>query len=277
MTERKLLPFERHEPGMPADEADDLLRGLPPTKSASSAARAVGGALGFLTLPPSGDELADERAVVASFAVSMAQARQRAEQDTPAVVTPLRLRARRGFRVAVAAATGSLVLGGVAAAAFTGVLPGPLSIHPPAVTTSATSTSVTAAGSSGGQRPHVTASASSPAQPMTSAGGGVVNGLAPTTLTVCRSIVGHPAATPTAASGAVAQILASLQATAAADGQTVAQLCTDLLNPTAGPTPSGSGAGLGGLLPLPTMGSAPAVSLPALPAPPAPGSVAIRR
>ena len=259
----KVLPFGRHEPEMTADEVDGLLRGLPPAASASPAAHAVGEALGFMSTPPSRTELANERAVVALFALSTRM------KELPATdradVEGVRRARRRGFRVAIAAAAGSVVLGGVAAAAI-GVLPGSTASSEPTVSVGTASAGAHPATTASPPTPHHTARASASADASTggnnqSKAGTLIGTVTPAIDSVCTSVL--TGVTPTLPAGQVTQILSQLKATAAAGGQTLSQLCTRLTSPSVSPTPTGAGAsGPSVVLPVPSLGPLPGVTLP---------------
>lgn len=266
-----ILPFGRHEPELSADEADDLLCGLPPTASASPAARAVGDALGLLSLPPSRAELADERAAVAVFALSAGTTALPVADS--ADVEPLRRARRRGLRVAIAAAAGSVVLGGVAAAAI-GVLPGSTVGSAPTVSIGSPSVGAHLATTASPQTPttHQT--------PAASATGGAAHGtqhatgtaligtVTPAIHSVCSSVLGGP--TSTLPASEVTRILGQLTDAATAGEQTLSQLCTRLLHSSADPAPTASTSVAprpSGVLPVPSLGVVPTPSLPALPTP----------
>lgn len=264
MNDRPII-FERREPGLPADEAEELLRGRAPAASSPPAAHAVADVLSALCLPASGAELADERMAFAVFASATAMAieeESRGPDDPLPQRRPARVRARGRIRLALAAAAGSLVIGGVAAAAVTGSFPFPGG--KPAVAPNQTSTtSRVGVAASSSQKPHLKPSASASGSHLS--GTGARPGLTPTAYAVCTSVVGRATSAPQAGAGTVAQVLADLRATAASKGQTLSQLCTTLLNGSVGPAPSASGApGSRGLLPLPSLAPSPVVPVPTL-------------
>jgi len=112
-----LVPFEGGVPELPASDAEKLLSGEPLPADASEQARALSEVLAGLTAAGTPRELVGEKGALAAFRA----APELTEDPGRRVLT-----ARRGVRVAVLAAVGSLALGGVAAAATTGSLPGPL-------------------------------------------------------------------------------------------------------------------------------------------------------
>jgi hypothetical protein len=115
-----LFPFKRHEHPVSADDAEKLLRGVSPAAASTPEVLAVADVLAALCLPARSAELAGEKAAVAAFAAVKEKA---LAPDQPRRRSMLS--AFTGAKLAVAAVAGSLALGGVAAAAVTGSLPGP--------------------------------------------------------------------------------------------------------------------------------------------------------
>ena len=160
------------------------------------------------------------------------------------------------------------MLGGVAAAAVTGTLPGLVPTQPAGGGGGGSAVASTGAGVRtlpAGTSPKVSASASASVPLVVPSPSGAPQArpavVVPTVYGVCKAVVGGVTSLTASGSGPVAQILAGLHVKAAARGVTVAQLCDSVLHPqsTTGPSASG-GPGLGGVLPLPS-------AIPSLPLP----------
>jgi hypothetical protein len=114
-----LFPVPDGPRELPAEELDALLSGRPLPADASPQGRAVSEVLAGLQAPPTASELAGEAGALAAVVAASGLDAPDSRSGTGRV-------ARSGLKVAVLAAVGSLALGGVAAAATTGSLPGPL-------------------------------------------------------------------------------------------------------------------------------------------------------
>lgn len=112
----------------PLDEvtAERLLRGVRPSSGATAGEQALADLLAAASAPPSARELSGEARAVAAYSASRSATtgprhrRHVVRRRRPA------MRPRVSHGVAAAAALGALTIGGVAAAAYTGSLPGPI-------------------------------------------------------------------------------------------------------------------------------------------------------
>ena len=122
MTRRQ--PQPGNTPSLDEVAAERLLRGFRPTVGASSDEQAVAKLLAAASAPPSASELSGEARAVAAYTATR-PATTGPRHARHALRRPrLVLSPRVGHGVAAAAALGALTVGGMAAAAYTGSLPG---------------------------------------------------------------------------------------------------------------------------------------------------------
>ncbi|MFI5099498.1 MAG: hypothetical protein ACHQE5_03155, partial [Actinomycetes bacterium] len=253
-----LFPFQRRDGGLPSDDVEKLLRGQSPAAGSTPEAHAVADVLAALCQPAQRGELAGEKAAVAAFVAAKEEALAPDETRRRSVLSAL-----TGAKLAVAAVAGSLALGGVAAAACTGTLPGPFqdvahTLGAPGAEPDGVAGSADPIGS-GTPTASAAATASGSHQP----GADHPPGHGPSAFAICWFVVqkaGGAAGGPWAdhtdggtvtpddgngdgrddhGRGEWSAAFAKLQATAAASGQTVLDYCTTLLaTHTAKPHPT---------------------------------------
>ncbi len=249
-----LFPFQRRDGGLPSDDAEKLLRGESPAAGSAPEAHAVADVLAALCQPAQRGELAGEKAAVAAFVAAKEKALAPDEPRRRSVRSAL-----TGAKLAVAAVAGSLALGGVAAAACTGSLPAPFQdvAHTLGAPGAEPDGVAGSADPSGSDTP--TTSASAAPSGSHEPGADHRRGHGPSGFALCWFVVqkadgaaGGPWADHTDGGtvttdgsgdehgrGEWSAALAKLQATAAANGQTVLDYCTTLLaGHTAKPHPT---------------------------------------
>jgi hypothetical protein len=257
----EIPPTQPADEPVPAIDAEKLLGGQSPTEAPAGAV-GVAGLLGALRAPARPYELSGEKGALDAFRAAKAAGVATAlkEKDMLEPGSPFRRLAnpRFGAKAAVAAVACSLALGGVAAAATTGSLPGPLQtfahvLGAPAAGDNADSAKAGPTGTDSGDpttEPTITSSTDSTANPSASGSptrdGGGPNALGPAAWGLCHAFgtktwgngFGQPASAEPAGRKPDNPSVAyrNLVAAAAAKGLTVDAFCGLVLANHAAPS-----------------------------------------